>query len=197
MEDLDSVLKDFLARRRNPPGGTRLEAEYPTSQDFHRFIMNEMNEAEEKKMLNHLKEYPEDQALVTQARQLIDQMAEADSQTVPSKTIRRAKALFGKENRVQCPHCGKSITPFKQPPRLQLFWGALWLGLGLASFSLSFVFPGYFFQFLVAALLFGIKWIVDQKARKTQVLIYRALREDGGEGHKEIYPVRDPHDISH
>ena len=46
------------------------------------------------------------------------------------------------------------------------------------SFALSFVFRRYFMQFLVVTVLAGVKWVVEMRASKTQIMIYRALAEE-------------------
>ncbi|MGH7197617.1 MAG: hypothetical protein ACREH5_02605 [Candidatus Omnitrophota bacterium] len=97
---------------------------------------------------------------------------------VPPFLVEKAKALMPGRPGVACPHCGKPITPFKKPIRNQTLWNALWLILAAGSFALSFLFPGYFVQCVALAFLFGVKWIVDQRAAKTQVLIYKALQEE-------------------
>ena len=100
---------------------------------------------------------------------------------VPQHALRGAKNLMGAQRSVACPHCGKAITPFKKPVSAQALWNGLWLLGMVVSFSLSFVFPRFFLQFLAAALLFGVKWIVDQKATRPQILIYKALLKEDDE----------------
>jgi hypothetical protein len=97
---------------------------------------------------------------------------------VPRPLVDKAKALMPAGAAVSCPHCGKPITPFKKPIGRQRLWNALWLGLAAGSFALSFVFPGTFVQWVALSVLFGVKWIVDQRAARTQVLIYKALQEE-------------------
>jgi len=111
-------------------------------------------------------------------KQLKNYLAE-ERKDVPEPLVARAKALMPGRPGVPCPHCGKPITPFKKPLRSQRLWNALWLALAAGSFALSFAFPGYFVQCVAAGFLFGVKWIVDQKAAKTQILIYKALQEEG------------------
>lgn len=55
----------------------------------------------------------------------------------------------------------------------------IYLVLTVISFALSFIMPRYFIQFLVATLLFGIKWIVDAKSTKMLVMIYEAWKTGG------------------
>ena len=55
----------------------------------------------------------------------------------------------------------------------------IYLVLAIISFAFSFIAPRYFIQFLVATLLFGIKWIVDAKSTKMLVMIYEAWKNGG------------------
>ena len=55
----------------------------------------------------------------------------------------------------------------------------IYLVLAIISFSLSFIMPRHFVQFLVATLLFGIKWIVDAKSTKMLIMIYEAWKTGG------------------
>ena len=98
------------------------------------------------------------------------------AQEVPAEVLRKAKDLMGR--RISCPHCGRAITPFKKPHSRQMLVNLLWLASAASMFLLSFVFPHYFFQFLVLTLLAGFKWIVEQRSSKTQILIYKALKEE-------------------
>ena len=199
MDKIDLALKDFLEKggfassavkasapacrtgrdlRGSAAPNRALSAEYPSIEDLCRFIHDELDSVELERILNYLKIHPEDQELVAQARGLLSRMQEADSQSAPAVAVRRAQGLMGQTTTLKCPHCGKPITPFKQPFKRQWLWNGLWLMLAILSFSLSFFVPRYFFQCLAAALLFGIKWIVEHRAQKTKILIYKALQRE-------------------
>ena len=114
-----------------------------------------------------------------------DWMKEHLGQTreVPADLVQKAKDLVpGPRPSAACPHCGKPITPFKKAPA-QARWNLLWLAAAGVSFALSFAVPRYFVQFLVVTLVCAFKWIVERRAMKTQILIYKALSEgEGSEG---------------
>jgi len=55
----------------------------------------------------------------------------------------------------------------------------IWLALCITMFMLSFLFPYYFIQFIAAAILFGVKWIVDNKNTKMLIMIYDAWKKGG------------------
>lgn len=84
----------------------------------------------------------------------------------------------------RCPHCGKPIAPPKKP--LSSDWNLLWLAAAAAAFAASFALPDYFFQALAVALVCAFKWLIDYRARKTQILIYKAMsgEEKDAPGHR-------------
>ena len=104
-------------------------------------------------------------------------LADAETENVPADLIARVKSLVPGTQRLACPHCGKSITPFKSPLTKQRIKNAIWAFLAFVCFGGSFLAPKYFFQFLAAFLFFGFRWIVDQRATKTQIFVYKALRD--------------------
>ncbi len=52
----------------------------------------------------------------------------------------------------------------------------VYLVLAIITFVLSFTLPRYFIQFLVATLIFGVKWVVDSKTQKMLVMIHEAWK---------------------
>ncbi len=162
MDKLDTIIKDYLEEKRRPMLGQRPVTGYPTTEDLYRFIAEDLRGEELRRMLDHLTRSAEDTELVRGARALLGKTQEAQRVEVPAELVRRAKALF--------PDKPKATGPGSRR--------YLWLGLAVAAFALSFVWPRYFFQCLVLTLLFGAKWIADERAAKTQVLIFKALRQD-------------------
>lgn len=69
---------------------------------------------------------------------------------------------------------------------------SIYLVLAVISFTLSFLAPRYFIQFLVATLLFGIKWIVDAKSTKMLVMIYEAWKNGGEKEASRVIQALDP-----
>ena len=187
MDNLDSHIKDYLTDKASLPGD---RGAYPTSEDLYRFVMDELQGEALEKMAAHLRDHADDQAVVVKARELLKNERGAQGEPVPAEWIERAKSLMAPA--LKCPHCGKAITPFKSPERTQKFRNAVLFLAAAAAFILSFAYRRYFFQFVALAVLLGVKWIVDQKSMKTQILIYRALREDEGKTH----PHKDLHRIS-
>lgn len=180
METLDLKLKAYLERERALLGGGRRPGAYPDTGELVQFLNNKLKGAELDRMLEHLRVSPEDRALIEKARLLTEAESASAQGEVPRALVARAKGLVKPVSKgaSSCPHCGKAITPFKGPLAAQKLKNAAWLVGAVVSFGLSFKYPHYFVQFLVVTLLFGVKFIVDQKATKTQILIYKALESD-------------------
>ena len=104
-----------------------------------------------------------------------------ETRPLPQGLVQKAKDLVPGTKRgvANCPHCGKPISSPKKPSAGD--WNLLWLAAMAFFFGLSFVFQSYFYQCLVATLICAFKWIIERRARKTQILIYKALTEESGE----------------
>ncbi len=187
MERIDHKLKAYLESSRGVlPANDRLDA-YPAVEDYRLFITGALEGQALERMLAHLKSDPDAQKLVRGARALIEASAEASSQDVPAGAEARVRALVKRSPQVRCPHCGQGITPFKKPLAVQRAWSWAWAAGACISFALSFVFPYRYMQFLALTLLFGVKWIVDRRAQKTQILIYKALAENKETPHEHLH----------
>ena len=103
------------------------------------------------------------------------------------------KALHGEVEKhiADCPYCIyriaeahevlnesrlKSIKEFFMGMRKKINY---WLLGCIIMFFLSFLVQRYFIQFLVGAILLGIKWIVDNKNTKLLIMIYDAWKRGG------------------
>ena len=161
---------------------------YPTSVDLYRYLSDELEGPELEQMLGFLRHNEEGQELVVRARELMASEGDWMKESVPSDMVAQAKALMAPKNRsAACPHCGKPITPFKKPLSSQKWMNLVWLTLALGSLALSFVFHRYFIQFLVVTSLAGMKAIVEMRATKTQILIYKALNDAEGSDHHRLH----------
>jgi len=183
MDELDKQIKGYFEKEMaNFIKNDRFE-ETPTAEDFYEFVCDNMKGAELEKILRYLRNNPEAQSLVAQARILIAEGGGSDQKNPPSEWMKQVKNLFPKSSIIQCPYCKKPITSFKKPIKTQNLYNLLWLLLSAVAFLSSFVYRKYFFQCLALALFFGIKWAVDQKSTKTQILIYKALKDEDTSGH--------------
>lgn len=68
----------------------------------------------------------------------------------------------------------KSIPSIYPKARKSYMKRNRYLFIAAIFFILSFLFKGYFLQFLVAASIFGLKWIMDTGGSKALIMIYDA-----------------------
>ena len=189
VDKLESLIKQFLENRPNPVSGRRPDADYPTPLDLFRYVSDQLAGSELERMLSFLRHNEGAQELVVRAREIVQNDEDWSREPVPPEWIAYAKALAGPKSRdAACPHCGKRITPFKKPLKSQRGQNLAWLVLAGAGLALSFIFPHYFIQSLVVTALAGVKCIVEMRATKTQILIYKALSADEGPEHQRLHP---------
>lgn len=85
----------------------------------------------------------------------------------------------------------ESVKRFKKGAGPMMKKINIYLILAVISFILSFIFQGYFAQFLTATLLLGIKWITDAKSTKMLIMIYEAWKNGGEKGASRILSAFD------
>ena len=176
-DKIERLIKNYLEKQPRPAGQRQLP-HYPEPLELYRYLTDELQGGELEKMLNFLRNNEEGQVLVRSAREIMEKESGWEKESVPPDWIKVAKKMGAKSQNTVCPHCGKPFTPFKKPLASQKWMNLAWLVLAAASFALSFVFRRYFMQFLVASTLAGIKAIVELRATKTHILIYKALSDE-------------------
>ncbi len=188
MDIIDNEIKKYIASDRASAGlGRRSIEAYPTAQDLYLFLTDQMAPEELARMIDHLKGHEDDQVFVASVRGLISRMSEAESQEVPLEVLAKAKLLVPGKGTASCPYCHKTITPFKKPLARQKLINALWLLGGAALFSLSFFDRMHFVQWTVFGALCILKWIMDQRITKTQIMVYKALSEETPEKTRHLH----------
>ncbi len=184
MDTLDRTIKGYLEEKRGRLLSKDRGDEGPSTEELYLFITDELRGERLHKVLLYLKNNPDGQNLISEARRLLEKTDESAAEEVPRETILKAKGLVKEKNELKCPHCGKTITPFKNPLKDQLIKNTLWLFLAAGSLCLSFFVRRYFLQCIAASVFFGIKWVLDQRATKMQILIYKALKDDDSQNER-------------
>ncbi len=176
MDRSELLLRDYLREMKlSVPRGVL--GAIPDTEDFILYCQDELQGESLERFERCLAANKLVQDMVLEAKRLMEE--EIPEKEIPVGLAEKAKGLMPVSGRTApCPHCGKSITPFKRSAADQKWVNLAWMLLMAISFFLSFVFRRYFVQFLVITVLAGVKWIVEMRASKTQIMIYRALSED-------------------
>ena len=155
MDITDRLIKKYLTDKKAATEPRR-SRDCPSEAALNAYMEGSISKAENEKITQHIS-----QCLF--CLELIEQASRQDMsirEPGPSKeTIRRAIEIAKGQNLIK-PHY-----------RLKKH---LWLIGTIISFGLSFVFSRYFLQFLILALILGIKWaVLDITANgKTSIMIY-------------------------
>ncbi len=174
-DSLEKQIKAFFeARRPAAQAGA-----WPEAAELAAYLSGSLEGLRLEQVENRIERDAELRIFVGEMKSRLSGMSDAEGEEVPAYLIGKAKGLMsGASRAMHCPHCHKAITPFKKPLSTQKAVNAFWFTGLIASFGLSFVFPRYFMQFLISAILFGLKWIWDSKATRTQIYVYKALSEE-------------------
>lgn len=65
----------------------------------------------------------------------------------------------------------------------------IWFLLFLVSLMASFFIPEYFLQFLILAVIFGLKWVFNKESVRTLIMIYNAWKKHDKEGDKDLEEI--------
>ena len=178
-DKIEQLIKQYLESSSGALSGQRENVNYPGITDLYRYLNDELAGGELERMLAFLRDNEEGQTLVRNARRLMQSEGGWENETIHPDDLRRARSLMsGPSKNALCPHCGKPITAVKKPLSAQRWTNLAWLTLAVGAFALSFVFRRTFMQFLVVTVLAGVKGLVEMRATKTQILIYKALSEE-------------------
>ena len=189
MDKIERILKEHLESGRGL--GKRESAGYPSAAELYRYLNDQMQDPELQRMLDHLRDNEDAQVLVSRARELLSEESGEKDKKAPPSMVEKAKALMSTAKTALCPHCGKSVTPFRRPPASQKRSNLALAAVALISLALSFIFHRYFMQFLIVTALAGMKAIVDLRATKTQIMIYKALSDDNAHGHSRLHEAKN------
>jgi hypothetical protein len=177
MDHTERLLREYLQEMRLSASNRSTLRDFPDTEDFVLYCQDELEGEALVRFERCLTSDRRVQDMVLEAKRLMEE--ELPEQEIPAGLVEKAKRLVKNSGQsAPCPHCGKHITPFKRPTANQKWTNLLWLLLTVISFALSFVFRRYFMQFLALTVIAGVRWAVEMRASKTQIMIYRALSED-------------------
>jgi len=157
---MDKILKGKLKREINASSALR-SRDCPSEDVLLKYLYDELPRQKSMKIKEHVSGCVFCIESISSIQRWNDQKILSEFLVAPAKSIDKAKKVVCKQ---------------KEGIYLKLE-GQKWLLLSIVSFGLSFLIKRYFFQFLFAALIFGIKWAVDSVNKKAFVMIYRAWKD--------------------
>lgn len=157
---LDSVIKQSLSMSKRKPKG---ETEQCLSEEeLANYITSAISEQPiEETLLRHITECDSCFTKTATAVSTLTSFDKGASYRYDSAAVQRAKSI-------------PKIYPKAKRGYMKR---NNYLFIAAGFFILSFVFKRYFLQFLVAALIFGLKWVMDTGGSKALVMIYGAWQD--------------------
>lgn len=157
---MDRIIKENLKRRLNDSSAFRGK-DCPSEELLLKYLNNELPEHRIIKIREHVGGCIFCIESISSIQRWNDQKILSEFLDVPSKSLEAMK---------------KKVCKDKEGI-LERLKRQKWLILSMAAFGASFLVKRYFFQFLFAALIFGIKWAVDSANKKAFVMVYRAWKD--------------------
>ena len=86
----------------------------------------------------------------------------------------------------------KSLNPaykIKENKIMKHFRKNIWFMLSILSLAVSFFTSRYFMQFIILAVIFGLKWIFNGGSTRALIMIYNAWKKHDKEGSEELEKI--------
>jgi len=83
----------------------------------------------------------------------------------------------------------KSLNPSykkKEYAVMDLIKSNVWLIISLFSLAASFFAPRYFLQFLILAVIFGLKWVFNKESTRALIMVYNTWKKHDKDSDKEL-----------
>lgn len=175
---LEERIRERLSARRARTGRAASD-EWPTEEEWYRYLTAREDDPRLETLSVRIASDPELRTFAEELRRLAEsaEAGEAGGAAPPDWVERAVHA--GREKTGRCPACGRPKAA-PAPPAARRWIDAAWLAASAAAFTASFAVPRYFQQCLALAVLCGIKWIVNRRQTRTQILIARSLEPDSG-----------------
>jgi hypothetical protein len=153
--NIDRLIKEYLEKTMFNSDKENMHLQNcPNELELCDYLENRLNPEKQKQVLEHITECSHCLCLLALTQRTIQ-----ESKDFPShEMIKRAKNIMPKKSK-------KKILNY------------MWPIFTFISVGLSFIFTRYFIQFLVLAVIFGVKWVFDTGSTQTLIMIYEAWRK--------------------
>lgn len=160
---LEKSLKDFYAAR--PPVHIG-QQDCPSQLELNDYLEQRLSLPLQEGVMEHISACPHCFSLIELARK-----AEKERLVFPAPS----SSMLSRAKKVASAASLKKGAQYK------------WLIFTAVPFALSFVFPRYFWQFLIATVILGLKWVFDTATSRTLIMVYEAWRgKDRDSFHKDM-----------
>lgn len=172
-EKLNDMLKAYFSRRQEVP---KKSPSCPPIETLGKYASGTLKPDELYNISNHVKSCKFCNELMEGALLYSAYEKQVNVGTVPHKVRERAKSL----NPVHKTKGRKIMDYLKRN---------IWFVFSLTSLIASFFISRYFLQFLILAVIFGLKWVFNKQSTRTLIMIYNAWKRHDRKGNKELEEI--------
>ncbi len=169
-EKMDDMLKVYFSRQKHAP---EKGVDCPSAEILEKYVSGALKPNELYDVRNHIRSCDFCNELIEGALLYSAYGKHINLDTVPDKVRNKAKSLHPayktKENKI--------MNNFKRN---------IWLIVSLTSILASFFIPRYFIQFLILAVIFGLKWVFNRENTRALIMIYNAWKKHDKDADKEL-----------
>jgi hypothetical protein len=169
-EKLDTMLKNYFSKTIDLP---EKASACPSVDILSKYVSGELEAAMLHDVSGHVKGCKFCNELIEGALLYSAYAKNINVGAVPDKVKNRAKSL-------------NPVFKTKEHRIMHFLKRNIWIILSLASLTMSFFVSRYFFQFLILAVIFGLKWVFNRESVRTIVTIYNAWKRHDKESDKEL-----------
>ena len=175
MEDkeLDNMLKAHFSKQIEIP---EKSADCPPIETLGRYVLGALGADELYNIGNHVKSCKFCSELIEDALLYSAYEKHIDTSAVSGKVKNMAKSLNPRYKTKR-----RKMTNYLK--------NSIWLMLSLASLVSSFFIPRHFLQFLILAVIFGLKWVFDRESTRTLIMIYNSWKRHDRTGEKDMEEI--------
>lgn len=172
MEDkkLNDMLKRYFSKLIDVP---EKNANCPTVEEIYKYVSGTLEPGDLYNVSSHVKSCKYCNEIIEGALLYSAYEKHIGLDKVPDRIKERAKSL----NPAHKTRMSKIMDYLKRNT---------WFMLSLSSLIGSFFISEYFLQFLILAVLFGLKWIFNKESTRALIMIYNAWKRHDKEADKEI-----------
>ncbi|MCF7873013.1 MAG: hypothetical protein K9L80_02295 [Candidatus Omnitrophica bacterium] len=175
MEREKEVIQKYLKEKLNANSMTKSQ-NCPDNQDLIDYLQNNLNQEKRKSLENHIANCSFCLSQISIAAEALGKHKQNDFDSLPENIINRTKTNL---NSIKTKN--KKNESQKKVIKRRLFLAAT-----IIFFGLSFIIPKYFLQFLIGALILGIRWSFESESGKNLVMILDSWRKHSHNKDDEI-----------
>ncbi|MCF7916804.1 MAG: hypothetical protein K9L61_03415 [Candidatus Omnitrophica bacterium] len=166
MEREKEVIQKYLKEKLNV-GTAKKSKNCPKNQDLIAYLQNNLGQEKRKSLENHIAHCSFCLSQISIAAEAFQKHKQNDFDSLPENILNKIKTNL---NSIKTKN--KKNETQKKVIKRRLFLAAT-----IIFFGLSFIIPKYFLQFLIGALILGIRWSFESESGKTLVMVLDSWRK--------------------